>query len=64
LAMGNPDADDIAALTRVIEKLKVELQLATFGERRQWLRYSLEAIIDVRAHMARQAGITVPQEKL
>jgi len=52
------DAEDIQALSRVINRLQAELAGATSEERRQWLRRVLEATIDVRAHIALESGAT------
>jgi hypothetical protein len=54
------DIEDIAALTRIIERLRNELRSATSDERRRWLTNALEVTIDIRAHIAFLSGIELP----
>ena len=52
------DAEDIAALGRIIDQLRTELlESAAPRERRHWLRRAIEEAIDIRGHIALQAGI-------
>ena len=51
--------EDISTLGRIIDRLQTELVNTASEERRRWLRYALEATIDIRAHIALQSGISL-----